>query len=49
MIVLNKEPGLVTSLVEKPDADKAPSNLASIGRYVMTPDASRMDVLTRTI
>ena len=24
-------------LVEKPDADKAPSNLASIGRYVLTP------------
>ena len=28
----------VTGLVEKPDADKAPSNLASIGRYVLTPD-----------
>jgi UTP--glucose-1-phosphate uridylyltransferase len=25
-------------LVEKPDADDAPSNLASIGRYVLTPD-----------
>ena len=24
-------------LVEKPDADDAPSNLASIGRYVLTP------------
>ena len=28
----------VVGLVEKPDADKAPSNLASIGRYVLTPD-----------
>ena len=24
--------------MEKPDAEKAPSNLASIGRYVLTPD-----------
>jgi UTP-glucose-1-phosphate uridylyltransferase len=30
--------GSVTGLVEKPDADKASSNLASIGRYVLTPD-----------
>ncbi len=28
----------VVGLVEKPDADKAPSNLASIGRYVLTPE-----------
>lgn len=28
----------VTSLVEKPDPDEAPSNLAVIGRYVLTPD-----------
>ena len=28
-------------LVEKPDADKAPSNLAVIGRYVLTPDVLR--------
>ena len=25
-------------MLEKPDADDAPSNLASIGRYVLTPD-----------
>jgi len=25
-------------LIEKPDANDAPSNLASIGRYVLTPD-----------
>ena len=28
----------IEGLVEKPDADHAPSNLASIGRYVLTPD-----------
>ena len=38
VVVPNKEPGSVAGLVEKPDADKAPSKLASIGRYVLTPD-----------
>lgn len=28
----------MAGLFEKPDADKAPSNLASIGRYVSTPN-----------
>ena len=28
----------VTGLVEKPSVENAPSNLASIGRYVLTPD-----------
>jgi len=28
----------VNSMVEKPDPDKAPSNLAVIGRYILTPD-----------
>ena len=28
----------IAELVEKPDANDAPSNLASIGRYVLTPD-----------
>ena len=28
----------IAGLVEKPDASEAPSNLASIGRYVLTPD-----------
>lgn len=34
------EPGLlqVDAMVEKPDRDQAPSNLAIIGRYVLTPD-----------
>ena len=38
VIVPNDAPGSVAGLVEKPDADRAPSNLASIGRYVLTPD-----------
>jgi UTP--glucose-1-phosphate uridylyltransferase len=38
VIVLNNETGLVTGLKEKPDFKNAPSNLASIGRYVITPD-----------
>ena len=28
----------VKHMIEKPDADKAPSNLAVIGRYILTPD-----------
>lgn len=38
VVVKNGEPESVAGLVEKPDADKAPSNLASIGRYILTPD-----------
>jgi UTP--glucose-1-phosphate uridylyltransferase len=38
VVVPNGKPGSVAGLVEKPDADQAPSNLASIGRYVLTPD-----------
>ena len=29
---------MVKNMVEKPDIDKAPSNLAAIGRYILTPD-----------
>jgi len=36
----------VTDMVEKPAADKAPSNLAIIGRYILTPDI--FDVLENT-
>jgi UTP--glucose-1-phosphate uridylyltransferase len=28
---------MVSNMVEKPDNDKAPSNLAVIGRYILTP------------
>ena len=36
----------VTDLVEKPEADKAPSNLAVIGRYVLRPEM--FDILENT-
>jgi UTP--glucose-1-phosphate uridylyltransferase len=29
---------MIDNMVEKPDIDKAPSNLAIIGRYILTPD-----------
>ncbi len=29
---------MIKNMVEKPDIDKAPSNLAAIGRYILTPD-----------
>jgi UTP--glucose-1-phosphate uridylyltransferase len=38
VVMPNRKRGSVSGLIEKPDADKAPSNLASIGRYVLTPD-----------
>ena len=38
VVVPNGVTGSVAGLIEKPDANKAPSNLASIGRYVLTPD-----------
>ena len=34
----NNKTGLVTGLIEKPNFENSPSNLASIGRYVLTPD-----------
>jgi len=38
-VVVPKAQGLgVAGLIEKPDPNAAPSNLASIGRYVLTPD-----------
>ena len=38
VIIPNRDAGTVRGLVEKPGADEAPSNLASIGRYVLKPD-----------
>ena len=38
VIVTNNKTGLVSGLIEKPNFENAPSNLASIGRYVLTPD-----------
>lgn len=33
--------GLLSAIVEKPDPDKAPSNLAVVGRYILTPGIFR--------
>ena len=38
VVVPNEKTGLITGLIEKPEFKNAPSNLASIGRYVLTPD-----------
>ena len=38
VVVPNGSNAGIVGLVEKPDAHDAPSNLASIGRYVLTPD-----------
>ena len=38
VVVPNGSGAGISGLVEKPDASEAPSNLASIGRYVLTPD-----------
>ena len=37
---------MVSDMVEKPDPTDAPSNLAIIGRYILTPDI--FDILRRT-
>ena len=38
VVELNGSGAGIVGLIEKPDASDAPSNLASIGRYVLTPD-----------
>jgi UTP--glucose-1-phosphate uridylyltransferase len=38
VIIPGIKPGSVIGLIEKPKIENAPSNLASIGRYVLTPD-----------
>ena len=38
VVVPNGQNAGIVGLVEKPDASEAPSKLASIGRYVLTPD-----------
>ncbi len=38
VVVPGGEPKSVAGLIEKPELGKAPSNYASIGRYVLTPD-----------
>ena len=38
VIVTDKKQKNITGLIEKPKFQDAPSNLASIGRYILTPD-----------
>ena len=38
IVVSGELPGSVVGLIEKPEVNKAPSNMACIGRYVLTPD-----------
>ena len=45
VILPNNETGAVSGIIEKPDFKNVPSNLASIGRYVLTPDI--FDILRR--
>ncbi|RTZ58447.1 MAG: UTP--glucose-1-phosphate uridylyltransferase [Gammaproteobacteria bacterium] len=44
--LVDKDVFMVSDMVEKPERDAAPSNLAIIGRYILTPDI--FDVLRRT-
>jgi len=44
--LVDKDIFMVSDMVEKPERDAAPSNLAIIGRYILTPDI--FDVLRRT-
>ncbi len=49
-VIAGKEIGeglyMVDTMVEKPDRDEAPSNLAIIGRYILTPDI--FDLIEKT-
>ena len=38
VVKIDKKTGLVQGLIEKPEYKDAPSNLASIGRYILSPD-----------
>ena len=35
--IMKKEIYKVTDMIEKPSQDKAPSNIAILGRYIITP------------
>ena len=45
--LIDKNIYLVTDMVEKPDISNAPSNLAIIGRYILTPDI--FDILKKIV
>jgi UTP--glucose-1-phosphate uridylyltransferase len=38
VVIPGEKTGSVNGLMEKPNVENTPSNLASIGRYVLTPD-----------
>ena len=38
VIIPNNKTGLAEGIIEKPDFESAPSDLASIGRYILTYD-----------
>ena len=38
VIIKGDAPGTVTGILEKPDFEEAPSDMASIGRYILTPE-----------
>jgi UTP--glucose-1-phosphate uridylyltransferase len=38
VIIRGDTPGAVAGLVEKPSFEEAPSDIASIGRYILTPN-----------
>ena len=38
VIIKGEGPGAVAGIVEKPNSEDAPSNMAAIGRYILTPD-----------
>ena len=38
---------MIEEMVEKPEVDKAPSNLAIIGRYILTPDIFELLKITK--
>ncbi len=39
--MINSERGVIKNFVEKPAPDKAPSNLAAVGKYLITPELIR--------
>ena len=44
---IEKDVFIIDGMVEKPDNDKAPSNLAIIGRYILTPDIFKIIETTK--
>ena len=49
VVVPNGSGASIAGLIEKPDASEAPLNLASTGRYVLTPDIFNVTWFDRRI